>query len=272
MARSTTAINWFEKAALIPSLPKVALDLIETFKQDEPDVRRLARGIEADAVLCARVLRLSNSPYYAPGRQIKSVQEALLVLGFSPVRNIALSAAVSSLGKSIAGLDIQQFSRLTLLGALCSESLAGEAGLDKGEAFAAGLLRPIGMLLMRAVAPCEMSEIDVRADMLDPRRPEAERMALGVDHGEISGDLAKRWCLPDTMVEALSGEGRRAAAAKLGQWAAARILAGPDRARSFESYAPAREWSHEMGLAAPPMERAWPTEDDAKERFGSLAD
>jgi HD-like signal output (HDOD) protein len=264
-------INWFEKASLIPSLPKVALDLIETFKNDEPDPKRLARDIEADAVLCARVMRLANSPYYATGREIKSIQEALLVLGFSPVRNIALSAAVSSLGKSSNGMDTQSFARLTLLSGMCCESLSQESGMDKGEAFAAGLMRPIGMLLMRSVRAHEMSALDAQVDMLGPKRADVERNHFGVDHGELSGTLAQRWSLPSAIVEALSGSGRENAAAKLGQWAASRDLAGPGRMAEFASYAPAMEWAHALGLPTPPLERDWPNDEDAHARFGSLA-
>ena len=264
-------INWFEKAALIPSLPKVALDLIETFKQDDPDLKRLARDIEADGVLCARVLRLANSPFYATARQIKTVQEALMILGFSPVRNIALSTAVSSLGKSSNGLDMGSFASLSLMSAMCCESLAKEADLEKGQAFAAGLLRPIGMLLMRAARPQLMAAIDGHFPILDPRRADEERRQFGVDHGELSGALAQRWNLPEGITEALAGSGPSAAAAKLGQFAASRELAGPEMAESFASFAPAREWAHELGLPGDLEGREFPNQEQAKERFGSLA-
>ena len=264
-------INWFEKAALIPSLPKVALDLIETFKQDDPDPKRLARDIEADAVLCARILRLANSPYYSAGKSIKTMQDALMVLGFSPVRNIALSTAVSSLGKSAGGMDMASFAALSLLTGICCETLASEAGLDKGQAFAAGLLRPIGMLLMRAARPSEMTSMDAKADIFHPRRAEEERRQFGVDHGELSGALAERWKLPEGIAAALKGEGAPGAAAKLAQWAASRELAGEASRKDFDAFAPAQEWFYELGLEGSPKERQWPGAEASKERFGALA-
>ena len=264
-------VNWFEKAALIPSLPKVALDLIETFKQDDPDPKRLARDIEADAVLCARVLRLANSPYYSSGREVRTVQEALMVLGFSPVRNIALSTAVSSLGKSGSGMDMAVFAMLSLMTGMCCEALTDVSGLDKGQAFAAGLLRPIGMLLMRGERPAESLAIDAEVSIVDPRRGEAERKVFGVDHGELSGALARRWKLPEFIVEALSGEGRAGASVKLAQWAASRAMSGVEGGKAFDAYAPAVEWSYALGMEQSPGAAEWPTVEDAKARFGSLA-
>ena len=265
-------VNWFEKAALIPSLPKVALDLIETFKQDEPDPKRLARDIEADAVLCARVLRLANSPYYSTGRSIRTVQEALMVLGFSPVRNIALSTAVSSLGKSSNGMDMGSFAMLSLLSGMCCESLSMEADLDKGQAFAIGLLRPIGMLLMRSARPAELSALDLVCPMLDSRRADEERKKFGIDHGELSGILAERWKLPEFILGALNGLGKQGAAAKLAQWAASRALSTESSQSGFDSFAPSFEWAHELGLSCAPKDRLWPNVQSARERFGGLAE
>lgn len=264
-------INWFEKASVIPSLPKVALDLIETFKQDDPDTKRLARDIEADAVLCARVLRLANSPYYAVGRPIKTISEALRILGFAPVRNIALSTAVSSLGKSSNGMDMGRFSSLTLLTGMCSESLASFSGLEKGQAFAAGLIRPIGMLLMRSVKPAEMSKLDAVKPMLDARRADEERRIFGIDHAELSWQLAKRWKLPEGLVDALSGVGIANASVGLAQWAASRSLSSEESRRDFDAYAKALEWAHELNLPCEIGDFAWPSKEDVANRFGALA-
>ena len=264
-------INWFEKSSLIPTLPKVALDLIETFKQDEPDTKRLERDIEADSVLCARVLRLANSPYYAVGRSIKTISEALMILGFSPVRNIALSTAVSSLGKSSNGMELGLFSSLTLLTAMSSESLGSYSGMEKGQAFAAGLLRPIGLLLMRSVKPAEMSQLDTVKPMLDARRADEERRIFGVDHAELSGELSKRWKLPDGLVDALAGSGVAYASVSLAQWAASRSLSPAESLGDFDAYAKAMEWAHQLNLSCEPQGFAWPSKDDVGKRFGALA-
>lgn len=264
-------INWFEKAALIPSLPKVALDLIETFKEDDPDLRRLAQNIDADAVLSARILRLANSPYYATARKVKTVPEALMILGFSPVRNIALSTAVSSLGNSRKGEDMENFASLSLLSAMCCESLATEAGLEKGQAFAAGLLRPIGMLLMRAARPVEIASLDLATSVFDPRRAEEEHRMFGTDHGALSGALAIRWNLPEGISQALGDGGKPAAAAKLGQWAASRTLFGVANEDMFNGFAPAAEWAKELGLGDDFAARVFPDMEAARNRFGGLA-
>src|SRR5947209_7188253 len=61
----------------------------------------LARVIEADPALAARVMRLANAPYYGLTRRVGSAARAVVLLGFSAVRAIAISAASSLLSEEV---------------------------------------------------------------------------------------------------------------------------------------------------------------------------
>lgn len=50
--------------------------------------------VSQDPVLAARVLRLANSPFYGLPRQVGSLREAVLILGFSNLRGLVLSVGL----------------------------------------------------------------------------------------------------------------------------------------------------------------------------------
>ena len=104
----------------------------------------LARVIEADPALSARVMRLANSPYYGLTRRVGSASAAVVLLGFSAVRALAVSAAygviVDESGDGLPGFWAHSVS--AAVGASC---VARIAGAPRNEAFSAGLLHEIGL-------------------------------------------------------------------------------------------------------------------------------
>jgi hypothetical protein len=67
----------------LPSVPKVVRDLIEVLSNDNATLSQVARKIDVDQVLTARMLRLANSPYYGVRRKISTMEEAIRMLGLS---------------------------------------------------------------------------------------------------------------------------------------------------------------------------------------------
>ena len=61
----------------LPVVPELAAKLIQTFGLDEVDLGALARDIEHDPVLTARLLRQANSSFFALLRPVGTVREAI---------------------------------------------------------------------------------------------------------------------------------------------------------------------------------------------------
>lgn len=59
----------FTDSHLLPTVPKVVFDLIELLRNEDAAVSVVARKIELDQVLTARVLRMANSPYFGLRRR-----------------------------------------------------------------------------------------------------------------------------------------------------------------------------------------------------------
>ena len=64
----------------LPSLPAIALRIIEAVKTDDASLEELPKIVSSDPALAARVLKISNSSFYAIPQKVDSIQKALTIL------------------------------------------------------------------------------------------------------------------------------------------------------------------------------------------------
>jgi putative nucleotidyltransferase with HDIG domain len=181
--------------------------MIELVDNPKTSAASLARLICADQALTARILKLANSAYYGFPREISTVNQAIVVLGFNAVKDTGLSLSVFDMfkdGPSTSGFDITRFwehSMAAGIGArLCARRTA--PGLV-GEGFVAGLLHDIGKVVFRQYFPREFGQIldlVTQGCSLD----DAEMQILGCSHAQVGAWLVEKWRLPAKIVEAIA--------------------------------------------------------------------
>lgn len=186
----------FEKNHLLPTIPKVVQELIDSFERENIDIGDIARKVSLDQVLSAKVLRLANSSYYGLPRQVGSVDEAIKVMGFNSLRTLVVASGVSGAFIATPGLDRKAFWRKTLLVGNYAKWLAKQAKANPEMSFTAGLMHAIGQLLMHITLPNESARI-VKAVAAGGRRVAVEEVEIGVNHCEIGAELARRWNFPE---------------------------------------------------------------------------
>lgn len=202
-------MNAYEKELLaspyVPTLPTVALRILDLAQQDQPDIEALASVISCDPSLSAKVVSLINSAAYGLSREIVSLREAVTYLGINPVRSVALSfsliAALRGEREPLVGLD--DVWRSSLMTALAARRLANETGgWDAEEAFLAGLLSDSGSLLMYKMVPEYPSIVrrfwEGEADLL-----ELERAHLETDHMRLGAFLLESWNFPPALARVI---------------------------------------------------------------------
>jgi HD-like signal output (HDOD) protein len=84
----------------IPTLPVVAMRILELTSKQDVSLREIAAIIENDPAIATKVLRTVNSSYYALSRRCASIQQALAFLGLQTVKGLVLGF---SLARSING-------------------------------------------------------------------------------------------------------------------------------------------------------------------------
>lgn len=185
----------FDKTHLMPTIPKVVQELIDSFSNEDIDVESIARKVGVDQVLTAKVLRLANSSYYGLQRKIGSVDEAVVVMGLNSLRTLVIATGVTGAFAPITGFDRARFWRHSLVVAAYARWLAKNCGLNGEIAFTAGLMHAIGDVLIHLAMPVESEDIDRRAGRGE-RRIDIERAVYGYSHCEVGSELARRWCFP----------------------------------------------------------------------------
>ena len=189
----------------LPTLPSVLGKILATAADPDASALDLGQHIAADQSLSATLLKLVNSAYYGFYRQIKSVTQAIVMLGFLEVRNLALTAtAFRTLGTgSSTDYDRMQLWRHSLATALAADRCAQILGLKAVGCFEAGLLHDIGRVALDMLYTEEFQEATNKAHSQGVHIIEAEAEVFGMNHAEVGGILGEHWNLPPGVVEAI---------------------------------------------------------------------
>lgn len=189
----------------VPPLPGAVLELLRSLNDEDINTAGLAKKIGQDPALSARVLKVVNSPFYGLAGQVSSLPEAVMVLGFSSVRNLAMAASLTGGFPMHAqgGADPRRLWRHSFCCALSAQALAPPARVDAEAAFTAGLLHDIGRVALLAAFPERFAAV------LEAHKQEgvdfnaAELAVLGFSHAAFGARLLERWRLPATLVHAV---------------------------------------------------------------------
>ena len=198
IARPSTPAGLVDQTPDLPALPSVALATHKETSRPGATAGSVAALVCTDPALTARVLRLANSAYYGNARGVAAVNDAVMLLGMTAVRNLCLLAGTYPWlkgGLPAYGLRSGELMRHSLAAAVASRSLAERAGVDGDVAFTAGLLHDIGKVALAMWFTPADGSIRDRGD---------EQRVLGFDHGGTGGELARRWNLPLTLVSAIA--------------------------------------------------------------------
>src|ERR1035441_8323887 len=183
-----------------PQFPAIATKVLRVLSHDDANVREISDFIRADAALAAGLLRTANSALYAFPAPIISIQNALMMLGFEEVRRFVLTFSTQNFFQTSMRLDLLRgMWRHSLACAWISEDLSAACSLPQGRgdpAYTAGLLHDIGRLGLFVLHPREYAAM-ISGPADGRSLPEREREALGIDHCEAGGWLARRWDLPE---------------------------------------------------------------------------
>jgi putative nucleotidyltransferase with HDIG domain len=167
------------------------------------EIHKLSHVLSADQALTARVLRMSNSPFYGRMRGVSSLNEAIMILGFYTIRSLVVATSTCAMFKrdSSSGLerDLWHHSLAVALGA---RIVARHARSPKSEeAFLAGLMHDIAILVMLQRFPDEYRPVLVEAKTSRQRLVDIEREQLGFTHAELGAIILEQWNLPEFLVE-----------------------------------------------------------------------
>lgn len=185
----------------LPTPPNVVFRLLEVVRNDEHSFQEIGNIISKDPSLTARMMKIANSSLFGFGGKIKTIENALTVLGINVTRNIALSFMIMD---SVAApdsdlFDMDYFWKRAITAAVAAEMLAAHIRGAGADAFLSGLLKDIGVLVMYQRMEMEYKQILLLKAYAGSASYLIEKELLGFDHGQLTGLMLKQWGLPENI-------------------------------------------------------------------------
>jgi RNA polymerase sigma-70 factor (ECF subfamily) len=206
--RALTREKIFEIARSLPPAPKVLAGLGPLLTDVNVDLDRVAELIKRDSVLSGHIIRVSNSiVYHGTGEtgRIGQIEEAIGRVGFHEVYRLVGMATTSRLADRPLlhyGVKADPFREHIILTAFVSEALAEASGMDPRQAYTAGLMRTLGILVLDRVA-----------ELLAPIEPYDhescgsylvwEGRAFSIGNCEVAALILGEWLFPAEIIAAV---------------------------------------------------------------------
>ena len=110
----------------LPSLPAVAMRVLELTADDNVNLKELAVTISNDQALATKVLKTVNSSFYGLRKPCSTINQAIIMLGLSAVKTLALGFSLVSTLAKFEGLDfdLQSYWRRALLSGIGGKCFA----------------------------------------------------------------------------------------------------------------------------------------------------
>ena len=195
-------------ADMVPRVPAVIPQLLRSLRDERVSGADLARQFAQDVVLVGAIIREANSPCYRPSMPIKTIEGAVMLLGQNGIRMLLAKVAFRPIISVQSGRFAHQLAphvwRQSEACALAASLLAQAMHADPFEAYLAGLLRNVGLI----VALRLIDQLDA-GDTL----PQSEQFctALLAHAQALSSRIAALWEFPVTVSRAIAHAGQSGA-------------------------------------------------------------
>ncbi len=191
--------------AKLPPLPTVITKLMQLMQRKDIGLKEISNTISADPAFSVEVLRLANSAMIGAMAEVRSISQALALIGIDRVKGMALTVGMRGImGNSASAPALRSSWRHTLATAILAEEIADKVYIDPAEAYTAGLLHEIGRIALITSAPQKYSVIFEAVPESTERLLEHERGSFGLDHREAGVELVRKWNLPPLFERVIS--------------------------------------------------------------------
>ncbi len=197
----------FLKAANLPAMPQVGLELKRMLDNPNSTADELAQVVLKDQKLTAAVLKLVNSPMFMLPSKVDTVTRAITVVGRKHVSHLALGAILMTIFDASPkdAIQLGNFWRHSLAVALIARNVARVVGKKVPERyFVAGLLHDIGQLAILYRLPAAAQAIFALSSAEHLDHFQAEQELLGFTHAEVGEALLAGWHFPTHLVASIA--------------------------------------------------------------------
>jgi HD-like signal output (HDOD) protein len=234
-------------AELVPRVPAVIPELLRSLRDESVSNADLSRMVAQDVVLVAEVVREANSPFYRPPTPVRNIEGAVMLLGQNGLRMLLARVAF----RPVIGMQSGRFAKLVAPRiwmqsekcALAAATLAPHAGAPPFEAYLAGLIQNVGLIVaFRLIDQVYNDDVLPRSDAF---------CAALLGHAcRLAHGVALEWAFPPAVAGAIAGAGAPAEPADPDLAPLAQVLANADALAKLRLLVDAGELSLDDPLAS----------------------
>lgn len=194
----------------LPAIPNVIAKVL-TFNIEDPTLgsAELEKIISPDKAISTNIIRVSNSAFYGRSGKIKSLKDAITLIGIKNIKSLVFIEAKKMLHKGLKHpLFTKYLQEFPILTSLISFDLANPLGMKKiGEQlFLSSLFRKIGMSIFA------LNFTDIYIGVLKVfdfgliNLYELEREKFNTDSIIMGHKIFKIWSMPDNFLDVISNQ------------------------------------------------------------------
>ncbi len=189
----------------IPPRPTILEQIDREMRKAEPDFRHLAQLISADVGLAAGLIKTANSPAFAFGRKVRSVHDALLVLGLKAVVRTLAGLSLQNIFPNTPNLERFWDASATTarIAAWLALQLRKCCQARPDDAYTYALFRDCGIPMLMIPFPEYLEILKAANDERERSFTAIEDEMLAINHALVGAELAENWLLPEDIHAAI---------------------------------------------------------------------
>lgn len=187
--------NWKDIVAWvgdIPPLPQVAAQALNLIENPDTTAAKLTKLLGDDAALAARVLKIANSAMFSRQREITTLNQAIMTIGFKTLKGVIVAATLRQLNRTHGKSEQMIWENSTCTG-IAARAIA--IHLKKAyaeETFLLGLLHDLGKMVFLRQLPKEYNDV-IEKSKSGQFFVDLEQADLGFAHPLVGALVAKKW-------------------------------------------------------------------------------
>ncbi len=191
----------------LSSVKSIVTGIVRIIHDPKSTVKDLIEIIQVDPPLTAKILRVSNSVFYAPQTKIDEIEKAIIWVGYDTVKELALRQKTCEMFEKN---DAIEGYRRTELWAYCvatahfAKMIYRREFREKGEnIYTAGILHKIGLIAEEQFLRKAFTKILKLCNETGSYLCSTEQETLGFSHPELGRYIAENWLLPADLIAAI---------------------------------------------------------------------
>lgn len=190
----------------LPSLSTSYASLAQAVQAPDASIDTVAKIIEQDVAMSAKVLQLVNSAFFGLARALTNVHSAVGYLGMETVKNLALTSEAfrvfvpdRRIPKGVCEAMQRHAQRTAAIAAILPIDPK-----TRDVTVLAALLHDIGRLVLASKMPDQFCSTLSQATERKCEPFEAEESLIGTSHAEIGAYLLGLWGIPNLAIDAIA--------------------------------------------------------------------